>query len=76
MPAFISSCSASRGSEVLSIPADNVSERNEREALRKELDEARKQGEAYARELAAVFAAGEGSGSQSPPYFSRARRTW
>ena len=43
------------GAEVLSIPADGVSERNEREALRKELDEARKQGEAYARELAQVY---------------------
>jgi two-component system, OmpR family, sensor kinase len=43
------------GAEVLSLPADGVSERNERESLRKELDEARKQGEAYARELAAVF---------------------
>jgi hypothetical protein len=57
------------GSEVLILPADNVSERNEREALRKELDEARKQGEAYARELAAVFAQGEGSGSTSPSTF-------
>ncbi|WP_394848858.1 ATP-binding protein [Pendulispora brunnea] len=43
------------GAEVLSLPADGVSERNEREALRKELDEARKQGEAYARELAQVY---------------------
>jgi len=43
------------GAEVLSLPADGVSERKEREALRKELDEARKQGEAYARELAQVY---------------------
>lgn len=57
------------GSEVLSLPADGVDERNEREALRKELDEARKQGEAYARELAQVFAHGEEPVSQSsyPP---------
>jgi two-component system, OmpR family, sensor kinase len=55
--------------EALVLPADGVSERNEREALRKELDEARKQGEAYARELAAVFSAGEESASPStfPP---------
>ncbi len=41
--------------EVIVLPADGVSEQKEREALRKELDEARKQGEAYARELAAVL---------------------
>ncbi len=57
------------GSELLSLPADGVDERDEREALRKELDEARKQGEAYARELAQVFAHGEEPVSQSsyPP---------
>jgi signal transduction histidine kinase len=57
------------GAEVLSLPADGVDERDEREALRKELDEARKQGEAYARELAQVFAHGEEPVSQSsyPP---------
>jgi signal transduction histidine kinase len=57
------------GAEVLSLPADGVDERDEREALRKELDEARKQGEAYARELAQVFAQGEEPVSQSsyPP---------
>jgi two-component system, OmpR family, sensor kinase len=43
------------GSEIMTLPADGSSERQEREALRKELDEARKQGEAYARELAAIF---------------------
>ncbi len=47
------------GAEVLLFPADGVSERKEREALRKELDEARKQGEAYARELAQAYAQGE-----------------
>jgi two-component system OmpR family sensor kinase len=47
------------GAEVLSLPADGVSEKKERESLRKELDEARKQGEVYARELAAVIAQGE-----------------
>lgn len=47
------------GAEVLSLPADGVSEKKERESLRRELDEARKQGEVYARELAAVIAQGE-----------------
>ena len=47
------------GMEVLSLPAGGVSDAKEREMLRKELDEARKQGEAYARELAQVFAHGE-----------------
>ena len=41
------------GMEVVTLPAD--AERKEREQLEKELDEARKQGEAYARELAASF---------------------
>lgn len=47
------------GMEVLSLPADGIDERDERAALRKELDEARKQGEAYARELAQVVAQGD-----------------
>lgn len=58
------------GTEMLSLPADGVSERNEREALRKELNEARAQGEAYARELAAVFERGfedESHPSTFPP---------
>jgi two-component system, OmpR family, sensor kinase len=57
------------GAEVLSLPADGVSERNERESLRRELDEARKQGEVYARELAAVIAQGEETATPStiPP---------
>lgn len=37
---------------VLSLPADGARERAEREALQRELDEARKQGELYAKELA------------------------
>jgi signal transduction histidine kinase len=45
------------GMEIFSLPADN--ERVEREALEKELDEARKQGEAYARELAQAFTTSE-----------------
>ena len=57
------------GAEMLSLPADGVDDRNEREALKKELDEARKQGEAYARELAQVVAHGDEPVSQSsyPP---------
>jgi hypothetical protein len=47
------------GSEVLVFPADGASDRSETASLRKELDEARKQGEVYARELAAVFDRGE-----------------
>lgn len=42
-------------SELVAFPADDANDRSESDALRKELDEARKQGEAYARELAAVF---------------------
>jgi signal transduction histidine kinase len=45
--------------EVLALPAEGVETREDVEKLRKELDEARRQGEAYARELAAVWAAGE-----------------
>jgi hypothetical protein len=47
------------GNETLVLPAEAAADRSEREALRKELDEARAQGEVYARELAAVFERGE-----------------
>ena len=47
------------GNETLALPAEVSADRSEREALRKELDEARAQGEVYARELAAVFDRGE-----------------
>jgi two-component system OmpR family sensor kinase len=55
------------GMEIFSLPAD--AERVERQALEKELDEARKQGEAYARELAATFTTNEEGVSPStfPP---------
>ena len=56
------------GMEVLSLPADGVTEAKERDLLRKELDEARKQGEAYARELAQVFAQG-GEDATTPSTF-------
>jgi signal transduction histidine kinase len=45
--------------EVLALPAEGVEERDDVAKLRKELDEARKQGEAYARELAAVYTGGD-----------------
>ena len=56
-------------SEVLALPADGAEARDDVEKLRKELDEARKQGEAYARELAAVWAASDEQPAQSsaPP---------
>ncbi len=46
------------GKDSLVFPAEGATEKSEVEALRKELEEAQRQGEAYARELAAVFAAG------------------
>jgi two-component system OmpR family sensor kinase len=57
------------GTEALVLPAGGAADKVEREQLIKELDEARKQGEAYARELAQVFAHGEESNSPStfPP---------
>jgi signal transduction histidine kinase len=45
--------------EVLALPAEGIDARDDVAKLRKELDEARKQGEAYARELAAVWSAGD-----------------
>jgi hypothetical protein len=45
--------------ECLYLPAEGAIEKSEVAQLRKELQEAQKQGEAYARELAAVFAAGD-----------------
>jgi len=55
--------------EVLALPAEGVDARDDVAKLRKELDEARKQGEAYARELAVVWAAGDEPVAQSsyPP---------
>jgi two-component system, OmpR family, sensor kinase len=47
------------GMELLALPADGIEARDDLAKLRKELDEARKQGEAYARELAAVWASGD-----------------
>ncbi len=57
------------GMEIIALPADGAADAKERDLLRKELDEARKQGEAYARELAEAFSQGEGAISPStfPP---------
>jgi two-component system OmpR family sensor kinase len=56
------------GTEFLALPAEGVEARDDVAKLRKELDEARKQGEAYARELAAVWSASdEGPSSSSHP---------
>jgi signal transduction histidine kinase len=63
--------------EVLALPADGVEARDDVAKLRKELDEARKQGEAYARELAAVWAASDdpvSSSSFPPPQTAAADR--
>jgi len=63
--------------EVLALPAEGVEARDDVAKLRKELDEARKQGEAYARELAAVWAATDEPLVQSsypPPASSAADR--
>jgi signal transduction histidine kinase len=43
------------GTETLVLPAEGAEERSEAAQLRKELEEAKKQGEAYARELAQVI---------------------
>jgi signal transduction histidine kinase len=55
--------------EVLSLPAEGVEARDDVERLRKELDEAKKQGALYARELASVIASGDESAllSTAPP---------
>jgi two-component system OmpR family sensor kinase len=62
------------GTEVLALPAEGVEARDDVAKLRKELDEARKQGEAYARELAAVWASSDEpvSSSSYPPPLSPA----
>jgi two-component system, OmpR family, sensor kinase len=52
--------------ESILLPADGASEQREVEALRRELEAAQKQGEAYARELAAVFSFSQ----PAPPRFS------
>ena len=53
-------------SECLVFPADEGQQRQEVQELRKELEAAKAQGEAYARELASVFAE-PGNSSRPPP---------
>ena len=55
--------------EVLGLPADGVEARDDVASLRRELEEARKQGEAYARELAASWSGADEPlpGSTFPP---------
>jgi hypothetical protein len=53
--------------EVLTLPAEGVDARDDVAKLRKELDEARAQGEAYARELAAAWTGGGDAGQSSYP---------
>jgi signal transduction histidine kinase len=62
------------GMEVLSLPAEGAGDEKERDLLRKELDEARRQGEAYARELAHAFVPDEEASAPSafPPSVSSA----
>lgn len=55
------------GHEVLTLRADDASERSERERLTRELDEARKQGAVVARELAQVLEHNESPDSILPP---------
>jgi two-component system OmpR family sensor kinase len=55
---------------VLALPAEGIETRDDLARLRRELDEARKQGEAYARELGAAWTTGEDnapSSSYPPP---------
>jgi hypothetical protein len=55
------------GTESIVLPADGAAETREVESLRRELEAAQRQGEAYARELAAVFTYSQ---SQQVPHFS------
>jgi hypothetical protein len=64
------------GNEVVSFPAEGSQERSEREALQRELDEVRRQGEVYARELAAVFERGEEVATTSTYPPSPPARAW
>ncbi len=66
-----------RGTEVLALPAEAAEAREDVVKLQTELDEARKQGEAYARELAGLWAAGDevvASSSYPPPAVPAADR--
>lgn len=62
-------CELDGGNLAVSFPAEGAEERSEREALRRELALAKRQGEAYARELAAILDRGEevSTASTFPP---------
>jgi two-component system OmpR family sensor kinase len=65
------------GTEVLGLPAEGAEARQDVVQLQKELEEARKQGQAYARELAGLWAAGDevvASSSYPPPAIPAADR--
>ncbi len=55
------------GHRSLILPAQGALDRKELDSLRKELEAAQQQGELYARELAAVFATGEGTPQGASP---------
>lgn len=55
------------GVQMLALPADGASAQHEVETLRRELEEAQQQGEAYARELAFALTAGEALSTSCPP---------
>src|SRR6185436_12400099 len=55
------------GAMALMLPADASNDQSEVADLRKELEQAQQLGEAYARELAAAFAAGEPAQAPSAP---------
>lgn len=54
------------GFQTLTLPADGVSAQRQVDELRKELEQAQQLGEAYARELAEVFARGADLASERP----------
>jgi two-component system, OmpR family, sensor kinase len=55
------------GTESILLPADGASDQREVVELRKELEQAQQLGEAYARELATMLAAGELPSERPPP---------
>ncbi len=55
------------GTESILLPADGASDQREVVELRKELEQAQQLGEAYARELATMLAAGDAPISEYPP---------
>lgn len=59
------------GTQSILLPADGASDQREVVELRKELEQAQQLGEAYARELASVLAAGEIRTEPPPPVVAR-----